>query len=163
MFALSEEVLAEQIDAAMAFQPDLAAVVCGGNDVLLPGWEPARTEAALDDIIRRLCDVSRDVITFTMYDIVKALDMPPEMGADLDGRLAWLADATRVISQRYGTLHVEMRVHPACGEPSLYASDFQHASARGQAVVTAGTIHRLGARLHNRLEIGAWPRESAAA
>jgi lysophospholipase L1-like esterase len=130
MFALSEEVLAEQVPPALEFGPDLAAIVCGGNDVLVPAWDPARTELALDRIIGTFADAGAEVITFTMFDIVKALDMPPEMGADLDSRLSTLADMTRLLSQRYGTLHVEMRVHPACSEPSLYATG--SASAHGR-------------------------------
>jgi len=163
MYALSEEVLNEQLANTVAFGPDLAAVVCGGNDTFVPNWDPARTDAALDRIVGGLVEAGAEVITFTMFDIVAALNMPAEFGADMDKRLATLADLTRRISQRHGTLHVEMRVHPACREASVYASDFQHASARGHAICAAGTIHRLGARLGNRLGDGAWPREPAAA
>lgn len=150
----TDKVRETQLDRALAFEPDLTSVVTGGNDMLARRIDWDRLEGDLDAIVAGLSDSGADVITFTMFNIHAALDMPPEMGEELRIRLERLADLNRAVARRHQTIHVELFPHPACAEPDIYASDFQHGSSRGQAIVASVTVEALGAALAERRERG---------
>ena len=141
----ASEVRATQLEPALELQPDLAAVICGGNDMLVHHFDAPGVERELDAIVGPLRVAGADVITFSMFDMPRALDMPPEFGNDLSQRLYEVFERTRAVAHRHGTLHVELAPHPASAERQTYASDFQHASSRGHAVCASLTIERLAA------------------
>jgi lysophospholipase L1-like esterase len=139
-----------QLGPALEFRPDLAAVVCGGNDLLVEHFDPGKVERELDRLVAAFKDAGAEVITSTLYDITKALQMPPEYGAQLEERLHELFERIGCVADRHRTLHVDFHDHPACADPGIYSSDFQHANARGHAVAAAGVIERLGGRLRQQ-------------
>lgn len=53
------QVRERQADRAAAFAPDLVAVVCGGNDLLLPGFSPAVVAREMDLLFGRLAAPGR--------------------------------------------------------------------------------------------------------
>jgi lysophospholipase L1-like esterase len=136
-----------QLELALEFEPDLAAVSCGGNDLLVEHFDPGKVERELDRIVGALTNEGTEVISFTLYDITKALEMPPEYGEQIAQRMTALFDRIGRVAERHRTLHIDYHEHPACGDPNLYASDFQHGSARGQAIAATGVIERLGEHL----------------
>jgi lysophospholipase L1-like esterase len=144
------EVRETQLEPALAFQPDLASVVCGGNDLLVPEFDGEAVEDEIEAIVASLRRQGADVITFTMFDITRALEMPAEFGAQLSARLGELADRTQAVAERLDTIHVDLAREPICADPSIYASDYRHGSGRGQAVCASLTIQRLGEHLANR-------------
>ena len=137
-----------QLVPAVAFQPDLAIIVSGGNDLLVEHFDVARVEKQLNSIACVLA-AAADVVTLTMYDITRALEMPPQYGSDLGRRLSELRGAIRRVSERHETLLVDFHEHPVCSERDIYTSDFQHANARGHAIAAAEIIRALGRRLGN--------------
>ena len=146
------EVRAWQLDRALELEPDLGCVICGGNDLLVRRFDGAAVEEEIDTMVGALRDTGADVITYTMYDIHAALDMPPEFGKDLRDRLDDLFERMRSVARRHDTLHVELAPHPSSAQADIYASDFQHCSTRGHAICASLTIERLGAALAERRE-----------
>ena len=141
------EIRATQLEPALDFGPDLAAVVAGGNDLLAPVFDGEAVEGEIDAIVAPLRKAGADVITFSLFDMPSAMDIPPELGKDLRERLEELFERTRAVARRRDTIHVELAPHPASSEPATYASDFRHASTRGHAVCASVTIQELGRRL----------------
>ena len=146
----TRQIRENQLQPALAFGPDLAAVICGGNDLLVRHFDAARVERELDLMVAVLQAEGAEVITSTLFDMSKALDMVPEHGAEIARRMTELFDAIRRVAHRRETLHIDFHEHPACADPGIYASDFQHANARGHAIAAAGAIERLGGRLRQR-------------
>ena len=142
----AEEVRRQQLPAALDFEPDLSAIVCGGNDLLVERFDGQAIERELDRLIGPLRERG-DVISFTMYDITKALEMPASFGSELEQRLSELNERTRAVAERHDTIHVDLASEPICADPGIYASDFKHGSARGQAICASLTIRRLGEHL----------------
>jgi lysophospholipase L1-like esterase len=143
------EIRDTQLAPALEFGPDLAAVVAGGNDLLARVFDGDAVEREIDAIVAPLRDAGADVITYSLFDMPRALDMPPELGRDLRERLDELFERTRAVARRRETIHVELAPHPASAERATYAGDFKHASTRGHAVCASVTIERLGERLGN--------------
>jgi lysophospholipase L1-like esterase len=145
----AREVRERQLERALRLRPDLASVVCGGNDVLLPELDSDALAHELDTLVGSLRRVGADVITFTLLDITRAIELPRSFGKHVRDRLGLLAEMTTEIALRRDTIHVEMRRHPACADPRLYSEDRLHASTVGHAICASETIRALGARLRN--------------
>ena len=59
----------EQIEPAVALQPDLITISAGGNDVIRPGTDPDAIAARLDPALARLTATGATVVLFTGVDV----------------------------------------------------------------------------------------------
>ncbi|PZS33859.1 MAG: hypothetical protein DLM58_06960 [Pseudonocardiales bacterium] len=144
---LAREVRESQFEPALAFGPDLAALVCGGNDSLEPSFEIDSVAADLDHMVGELRARGSDVLLFGLMDITTAGLIDPQYAPMVHKRLVTLADATRTVADRHGAIYLRMTEHPAAAETSLYSSDLLHANGRGHAVLAGETVRRLAAHL----------------
>ena len=137
------EVREQQLPRALAFRPDLAVVLAGGNDFLRRRFDIDVMAAEIDAMVGALRDQGSDVITYGLMDITRTdLDLG-EGGATLGERLRAYNQIVGEVARRHGAGHVVMIDHPAAGERSTYSADGLHLSARGHAVVAAAMIRRL--------------------
>ncbi|SCE96242.1 SGNH/GDSL hydrolase family protein [Micromonospora mirobrigensis] len=143
----AHEVRAAQLAPALAFGPDLALVVCGGNDAFSRAYDPDAVDEELAAMIGELRAADAEVITVGMFDVSHSPAVPPALRGGLGERMRLLAARTAALAARLGTLHVHLTDHPLVADPSLYGSDGRHGSARSDAVAAAETVRRLGARL----------------
>lgn len=132
-----------QLAPALAFAPDLAAVIAGGNDLLSRRFDPDAVAREVEAIVAPLRDAGAEVFMFTLLDITLAIDVPEPYGTRLSERLAALNDATAVVAARQQALVVSGAGHPRAADPSLYSSDLMHLNLRGQAVIGSETIRTL--------------------
>lgn len=137
------QVRARQLPRALAFRPDLAAVVCGGNDMLRGRFDVDAVAADLDAMVGALRDQGSDVITFGLLDITRSDLIPAEYSGPLRERIRDLGDAVAEIAASHGGIHIVLTDHPAAAERSTFSADLLHASARGHAVIAAATVRRL--------------------
>jgi lysophospholipase L1-like esterase len=139
------EVRAGQLQQALDFRPDLAAVVCGGNDLLVETFDPEAVSAELDAIVAPLRRAGADVVTWTLQDITRA--WPALAEGPLQERLGTLNDLVREVAERHGAILVDQRSLAAAADQDVYSQDLMHSSMRGHAIVAAMTIARLGRHL----------------
>ncbi|MFI6820208.1 SGNH/GDSL hydrolase family protein [Micromonospora sp. NPDC050187] len=144
----AHEVHAEQLRPALDFNPDLALVVCGGNDAFRPAYDPDAVDAELDVMVTALQRAGADVITVGMFDVSNSPAVPEKVRAGLGERMRRLSAHTARLAERLGTLHVALTDHPLTADPSIYSSDGRHGSARSDAIATAETLRRLAVRLN---------------
>jgi lysophospholipase L1-like esterase len=146
----AREVRASQLDSALAFRPDLALVVCGGNDAFPPTFDEAAADAVdaeLAAMVQALLAAGADVLTVGMFDVSHSPAVPDRIRAGLRERMRRLSAHTGRLADRLGTLHVHLTDHPLTADPSIYSGDGRHGSARSDAVAAAETVRRLGAHL----------------
>ncbi|EWM63415.1 hypothetical protein MCBG_00548 [Micromonospora sp. M42] len=143
----AHEVRATQLADALAFEPDLALVVCGGNDAFRSAYDPDSVDAELTAMITALREAGADVITVGMFDVSHSPAVPETLRAGLGERMRRLSRHTRGVAERLGTLHVHLTDHPLVADPSLYSSDGRHGSARSDAIATAETLRVLATHL----------------
>lgn len=141
----ASQVRAGQAEAAAEFGPDLVGVVCGGNDLLLPGFSPAVLETQLDLLVSGLAGPGTTLFVYALANVAAAV--PELRGGPLEEGVATLNGVTRKVAARHGAIVVEMYDHPAAGNRDLYSADLVHASARGHAVIAAATVRALAAEL----------------
>jgi lysophospholipase L1-like esterase len=142
------EVREQQLKQALDFQPDLASVVCGGNDMLVPEFDPDAVEHELDLLVRSFREIGADVLTFTLQDITAVF--PELAGLGLRERIESLNERTRVVSARHDAMVADMWAHPTCGDRNFFSADMLHASMRGHAVLASVAVNCLGERLATR-------------
>jgi lysophospholipase L1-like esterase len=147
---LAAEVRERQLEAALAFQPDLSIVAAGGNDALRRSFVPEQVARELDGIVGPLRQAGADVLMIELMDIVSSGLVPAEYAGPLDERMRALADITRTVAARHGAMLVEMRGHPASADPDVYSSDRLHLNARGHAIVATEAVRVLRSALEIR-------------
>jgi len=143
----TREILATQLERALAFQPDLALVVAGGNDAFPATYDADRVDRELTLIITALQDAGADVMTLGMFDISYSPAVADWLRPGLRQRMRTLSDRTAVLADKLGTIHIHLTDHPLSTDPGLYSSDGRHGNARSDAVATAETLRALGRRL----------------
>ncbi|MEI7029414.1 SGNH/GDSL hydrolase family protein [Streptomyces pratensis] len=136
-----------QLDKALAFEPDLALVACGGFDTLVARFDEHRVGSELRAIVSALQDRGSTVITVSMIDSSRSPQLPAAVRERFAGRLRALADATSAIARDLGTLHIDLFDHPVADADDLLSADGRHANRRGHAIAAAEAVRAVGAHL----------------
>ncbi len=143
----AREVRARQLRPALDFRPDLALVVCGGNDAFPATYKPDVVDVELAAMITALQDAGADVITVGIYNVSYGPNIADWLRAGLRERMRTLSEHTGALAAKLGTLHVNLSAHPLVTDPSLYSSDGRHGNARSDAIAVAEAVRVLGAHL----------------
>ncbi|WBQ06435.1 SGNH/GDSL hydrolase family protein [Kribbella sp. CA-293567] len=139
----AHEIHATQLEAALAFKPDLALVVGGGNDAFSARYDADRVDRELTAMITALQEAGAQVITLGMFDVSASPAIQEWLRPGLRQRMRLLSERTAAVAERLGTIHVQLTDHPLSTDPGLYSSDGRHGNARSDAVATAVTLRRL--------------------
>jgi len=138
--------VAEQLEAALALDPDFVTLVCGANDVLL-SVRPniARYESALAAMFARLRAAAPDtiVITATTPDPAQFLALRPRSRERVASGMRELNEVTRIVAARAGVLCLEFAEDPLAGERQNFAGDGYHASRDGNRRAAAAVASAL--------------------
>ncbi|MFI6255576.1 SGNH/GDSL hydrolase family protein [Micromonospora zamorensis] len=143
----AHEVRGTQLAPALAFGPDLALVVCGGNDAFRSRYDADIVDAELTAMIVALQQADADVITVGMFDVSYSPAVPDALRPGLRERMRLLSARTAKLAERLGTVHVHLTDHPLTADPTLYSIDGRHGSGRSDAIATAETLRRLHSHL----------------
>ena len=143
--ATAADIRDSQLGAARDLDPDLVAIIGGGNDALAEEFDIAPVKAVLDDIVAALTDSGATVVTYEALDFPHAF--PDPEFAELNRRLLDLYAATREIAWERCTVHVDLYSEPWAGERYCFSADLQHPTMRAQALCASTTIRALGEHL----------------
>jgi lysophospholipase L1-like esterase len=146
----TREILATQLEPAVAFGPDLALVVGGGNDAFPATYDPDRVDRELTTMITTLQDAGAEVMTLGMFDISYSPAVAEWLRPGLRQRMRMLSERTAALAEKLGTIHINLTDHPLSTDPALYSSDGRHGNARSDAIATAETVRALNRRLRER-------------
>ena len=138
-----------QLPTALDLKPHVASVVCGLNDTLRGGFDPGRTGAAVERIVRALRAQGTEVLTMRMPDPGAMFGLPHALARPLARRMRAVNAVVDEIAKRHGTLHFDAAGDPAAYERRNWSVDRLHPNERG---------HRLIARrFHALLEATGFP------
>ena len=143
--AKAADIRDSQLGPALAFEPDLVAMIAGGNDCLAEDFDIAPVKAALDDIVVALTDAGATVVTYETVDFPRAF--PDPAFDEFNRRLVDLYAATREIARQRGTVHVDCYRQPWSAERYCFSADLQHPTMRLQALAASETVRVLGEHL----------------
>jgi lysophospholipase L1-like esterase len=148
--ATSAEVLAEQVEPALALEPDFVTAICGANDVLLTTRpDVAGYAERIDAILRRLREGAPEamLVTATAPEGWQYMELRPRTEARLIEATKELNDVTRATAERYGVTCLPVAGHPALRDPATFSADGLHPSSAGHRTVARESANYLREKL----------------
>jgi lysophospholipase L1-like esterase len=142
---LLQQISDEQVDAALALNPDLISVSAGGNDILRPGTDPDDIALRFESMIERLRRDHATVVMFNGPDI----GMTPVLRR-VRGKLAIYNENLRAIALRHDCIVADMWALRELADPRMWAPDRLHFSPVGHHTVALMVLDALN--VENDLE-----------
>lgn len=136
----TREVLEEQLEPALAMNPDLVTVFSGTNDVIRRHFDRAAFAADVEEMQSRLIRQGATVLTFTLPELEAVLPLARLAVRRLDA----MNESLRKISARTGAILVDFTDYPVAGDPRLWSADRLHANSQGHERIAAALSDALG-------------------
>jgi lysophospholipase L1-like esterase len=133
------QVLSEQLEPALALDPDLITFCAGGNDLMRPKVDIDALADEYDKAVARLTESGATVVLFTGVDGVE-----DPIFRKIRGRAAIYNEHTRVIAARHGALVVDMWAMRQLRDRRLWSADRLHLNALGHNEVAIAVLDLLG-------------------
>jgi lysophospholipase L1-like esterase len=132
--ATSAEVLDEQVEPALALDPDFITVICGANDVLLATRpDVSGYEERIDRIFARLREGVPEamLVTATAPESWLFMELRPRTERRLIEATTELNEITRATARRYDVLCLPVAGNEALRNPDTFSADGLHPSSAG--------------------------------
>ena len=136
---LLEEIVVDQVPAAVAMAPDLVSICAAGNDLLRPGADPHALAARLDRAVGTLAATGADVLLFTGFQTRET----PLINL-ISRRLAAMNARIRGIARERGAHLVDLWAMEPLADPRTRADDRLHLNGDGHARVADRVCEVLG-------------------
>jgi lysophospholipase L1-like esterase len=129
----TREIRDEQLEPAVALQPDLVTLFTGTNDVVRGRFDADAVGADVEFMQRRLIGAGATVLGFTLPDLSIVLPI----ARPIAGRVHALNDALRRASASSGAILVDVAKHSVGSDPRLWGPDRLHANTAGHERIAA--------------------------
>jgi lysophospholipase L1-like esterase len=134
------QIRAEQLEPALALEPDLASVVGGLNDILRPSVELELVCGDLDAMIGALRGAGAEVIAMTYPDPTTVISIA---GGRIRARVTAFNDRLRAIASDHGAVLIDLD-RDGIAHPALWSADRLHANSLGHERIAAAAAIALG-------------------
>jgi lysophospholipase L1-like esterase len=135
---LIRQIVAEQVEPALALNPDLITISAGGNDVIRPGSDPDEIAARFDTAVARLSADGATIVAFTAPDVGFS---PVFRG--IRGKVAIYNENVRAIATRYDCVVADMWALSELQDVRMFAEDRLHLNALGHHTVARMVLDAL--------------------
>lgn len=136
---LIDQVATQQVDAAIALQPDLVSFCAGGNDVIRPGSDPDQITAKVERAVTRLRTTGATIIMFTAVDV----GFSPVFKS-IRGKVAIYNENLRSIASNHDCIIVDQWGLEALKDNRYWASDRLHLNELGHHTVAVAVLDAIG-------------------
>lgn len=135
---LIAQIVADQIEPAVALHPDLISICAGGNDVIRPGTDPDEISAQLNDAISRLATTGAAIILFTGIDTGFTPVFRP-----FRGKVAIYNENIRAIAESHDCIVADQWALKTVQDPRFFDDDRLHYNALGHHEVARMVLRAL--------------------
>ncbi len=136
----ADEVLAEQVEPALALRPDLVTVTAGVNDLLRAGRDAASILAVMDELVGALCASGRTVLVVRSPNLA-ALSLP---GRLIARRVAAFNAGLTQIAAEHGALAPDPGPRSVFEDLRAWSPDRLHLSPLGHERLARAAAEALG-------------------
>jgi lysophospholipase L1-like esterase len=133
------QIVTEQIEAAVALQPDLITISAGGNDVIRPGTDPDETAALLDPALGELAATGATLVLFTGVDV----GFSPVFRR-IRGKTAIFNENLRVLAAKHGAVVADQWGLKVIQDARFWSVDRLHLNTFGHHEVARMVLDTLG-------------------
>ncbi|WBU38567.1 SGNH/GDSL hydrolase family protein [Homoserinibacter sp. YIM 151385] len=127
---LLQQILDEQVDAALELRPDLITISAGGNDIIRPGTDPDEVAERLGRGLARLGRDGATVVVFNGPDIGGT----PVLGR-IRGKVAIYNENVRAVAARHDAVVADMWALRELADSRMWAPDRLHFSPVGHQAI----------------------------
>jgi lysophospholipase L1-like esterase len=135
--AKSAEVLEVQLPKILVYNPDLVAVVVGGNDLLRSNFNPQKFAENLRKTLLELISRGCTIMLLELHDPTKIVPMPYLIGRICRRRVAAVNAATRELGKTFGAVLMETRSLQDIYAREKWHVDRMHPSKLGHQFIAA--------------------------
>ena len=107
--AQSFEVLQTQLPRVQLHNPDICAVIVGGNDLLRNGFDPEQLHKNLRQTVRALTESNTLVLMILLHDPTEIVPMPKLLANVLDRRVRSVNAVTTAVAREFGAVLLDTR------------------------------------------------------
>ncbi len=136
----TRQLVEEQLEPALAMQPDLVSVFAGTNDIIRSNFDLSRVLADQRRLFSAFRDTGATVVTITMPDLSEVAPFARRARP----RLLAFNDGVRELCAQTGVRLLDVARHPVACDPRLWHEDRLHANAEGHRRIAAGLAGVLG-------------------
>ena len=133
--AKSDEVLNEQLPKVLIHDPELVAVIVGGNDLLRNNFSPEIFEKNLNETLSQLVRTGATIMLLELHDPTEIVPMPRLIARVCRRRVQAVNSATRSLAARYGAILLETRSLPEIYNRDKWHVDRMHPSRLGHQFI----------------------------
>ena len=147
--AFTAQIVSDQVDRAVAMEPDVVTLICGGNDALLEVRPDVHAhvvslERAVAMIRTHLPDAA--FVMATTPDPARFLDLRPRTAARITRAIAEINEATQAAAARHAVPCLDFASHPLTNARELYADDGYHPTTLAAQMAAEAFAGVLGVR-----------------
>jgi len=140
--ALTRDVVERQAPEALAFEPDIAAVLVGVNDTLRRTFDIEDMARQLDAVCKQLVARGTVLLTACLPDPGSMLGLPLPLARPLARRQRAVNAVVHALSDRYGAVHLHTADAAWVADRSMWSADRLHPGERGHRMI-ARRFHEL--------------------
>jgi len=133
--AQSKEVLNEQLPKVLIHNPELVAVIVGGNDLLRNGFSPEVFEVNLNETLRQIEKVGATSMLLELHDPTQIVPMPRLVARVCRRRVSAVNRVTRKLARRYSAILLETRSLDGIYQREKWHVDRMHPSKLGHQFI----------------------------
>ena len=135
--AQSREVLEAQLPKIQVHNPDICAVIVGGNDLLRNGFDPELLHKNLRQTVSALKNNGTLVLMILLHDPTQIVPMPKLLANVLDRRVRSVNAVTTAVAREFGTVLLDTRKIAGIYDLANWHIDRMHPSKIGHQGIAA--------------------------
>ena len=144
--AQSHEVLHEQLPKILIHNPELVAVIVGGNDLLRNGFTPQVFEDNLNELLACIEKLGATSLLLELHDPTQIVPMPRLVAHVCRRRVNAVNHITRKMARRYSSVLLETRSLEGIYQREKWHVDRMHPSKLGHQFIADNYAHLLRSR-----------------
>ena len=144
--AQSKEVLHEQLPKILIHNPELVAVIVGGNDLLRNGFSPQVFEENLNNTLAHIEKMGATSMLLELHDPTQIVPMPRLVARVCRRRVNAVNRSTRKLARRYSSVLLETRSLDGIYQREKWHVDRMHPSKLGHQFIADNFAHLLRKR-----------------
>lgn len=144
--AQSKEVLHDQLPKVLIHEPELVAVIVGGNDLLRNGFSPQVFEENLNETLAYIERIGATSMLLELHDPTQIVPMPRLVARVCRRRVNAVNRSTRKLARRYSSVLLETRSLDGIYQREKWHVDRMHPSKMGHQFIADNFAHLLRMR-----------------
>ena len=144
--AKSTEVATVQLDKVLKQQPDICAVIVGGNDILRNDFDPILLHKNLQYICSSLLEIGSEIVMVELHDPLQLLKLPKLIARVLNKRVNAVNAVYRKIALEFDVVSIKTRKIPTVHQKSNWHIDRMHPGPAGHFLLARFIAEKLKQR-----------------